>query len=235
MSKRKPRMWITYAWIDDKAGDFSYLAQQLEAAGVEAKYDRITLIPGRRRLWEQIADQILKGDIDGWGYLVTRESILSEPCREELAYALDRAMKAKGDGFPIIGLIHGVPFEDVPAALRVRLCVPLSSPNWLEEVKAGLENRPPRIPSQPRRKYVWTIHGPYLGDPALTAIEVRPRFEELMRWRFVVPARVPVVQWGHGPAGGRQALANTSHEKVESRREISHSAAGLRNRRQTLA
>ena len=195
MSKRKPQVWITYAWADNEVGDFSYLMQQLDAVGVQAKYDRIALVAGKR-LWEQIGEEIVNGDIDGWAYLVTPKSIASEACREELAYALYRAMKDKGTDFPIIGLIHGVNFDEVPPSLAVRLCVALSSPTWAEEFKAGLEHRPPRIASPHQTKYVWEVHNPYRGDHTLTAIEVRPRFGEVMRWRFVLPASAKVARWG---------------------------------------
>ena len=33
---------------------------------------------------------------------VTRKSLNSEPCREEVAYALDRALQTRGDAFPLI-------------------------------------------------------------------------------------------------------------------------------------
>lgn len=41
------RIWITYAWVDNEKGGFRYLVQELKAVGVEAKYDRIEIIPGR--------------------------------------------------------------------------------------------------------------------------------------------------------------------------------------------
>lgn len=49
------KLWITYAWDNNKDGDFDYLAQELEDSGVATSYDKIALIPGRR-LWDQIAE-----------------------------------------------------------------------------------------------------------------------------------------------------------------------------------
>ena len=43
----KPRVWITYAWVDNEEGDFTYLVQELNTYGVDAKYDKIAIIPGR--------------------------------------------------------------------------------------------------------------------------------------------------------------------------------------------
>lgn len=197
----KSRVWITYAWKDNEEGDFSYLVQELSAVGVEAKYDRIAIIPGRD-LWDQIANEIANGDIDGWAYLITPNSLASEPCREELAYALSRALNTRGRNFPLIGLLQGVRIQDVPPALRVRLCVSLANPNWKEEIKAGIEGRPPQVPSVPQSKYVWRIHQGFRGLAASTAIEVRPRFGEIMYWRFAVPTSATVASWGHGPSGG---------------------------------
>jgi hypothetical protein len=196
-----PRVWITYAWKDNEEGDFSYLVQELSAVGVEAKYDRIAIIPGRD-LWDQIANEIANGDIDGWAYLITPNSLASEPCREELAYALSRALNTRGRNFPLMGLLHGVRIQDVPPALKVRLCVSLANPNWKEEIKAGIEGRPPQVPSAPQTQYVWRIHQGFGGVAASTAIEVRPRFGEIMYWRFAVPTSASVTSWGHGPSGG---------------------------------
>ncbi len=53
-------LWITYTWADNDEGDFDYLVNQLEDAGVPAIYDKIALVPGQR-LWEQIAAQISTG------------------------------------------------------------------------------------------------------------------------------------------------------------------------------
>lgn len=195
------RLWITYAWADDDQGDFRYLVQELKAAGVDATYDKIAIVPGRR-LWDQIAQQISQAPIGGWAYLITPNSLASERCREELAYALDRALKDKGGDFPLIGLLHGVGTNDVPPALRVRLCVSLASPDWKEEIRAGLEGRPPEIPSATQSQYVWQVHRGYGQNSKLTAVEARPRFGEIMYWRFIVPRSASVVRWGHGPAGG---------------------------------
>jgi len=100
-------------------------------------YDRIALISGRR-LWDQIANRISSPALAGWAYLLTPDSISSPACHEELSYALQRAIDTKSVDFPLVGLVHGVPIKEVPIALRVRLCVSLSDPDWVEEVRAGV-------------------------------------------------------------------------------------------------
>jgi hypothetical protein len=196
-----PTLWITYAWSDNTEGDFSYLVQQLESAGITVRFDRVALVPGHR-LWEQIGTRIAQDPLDGWAYLVTANSLASQPCREELAYALDRALREKGQAFPLIGLLHGVRIVDVPPALRIRLCVDLASPNWVEEVKAGLEARAPQAPSATQGTFVFQLHPAYGGEPDITAVEIRPRFGEIMYWRIAVPTSAVVAAWGHGPSGG---------------------------------
>jgi TIR domain len=200
-------VWITYAWADDEEGDFAYLVQELEAEGVEAKYDKVALIPGRD-LWDQIGNHIANGSIDGWAYLITPNSLASEACREELAYALGRALKTKGRDFSLIGLLHGVRFEDIPPALRTRLCVSLASPNWKQQIKAGLEGQALQKASPPQTHYVWQVHQPYSGSATSVAVEVRPRFGEVMYWRFAVPTSATVARWGYGPAGGGLIAGN---------------------------
>ena len=117
-------LWITYAWSDNDDGDFDHLLNQLTVAGIDALYDKIALIPGQR-LWEQIASRITEGNLSGWACLLTPNSLSSQPCREELAYALDRALGTQDQNFPLIGLLHQVPISEVPVSLRTRLCVDL--------------------------------------------------------------------------------------------------------------
>jgi hypothetical protein len=92
--EKKLQAWITYAWTDNEEGDFGYLVKELESIGVIAKYDRVCLKAGRD-LWEQIGDKITTSNIDGWCYLVTENSLVSEACREELSYALKRVKGVK--------------------------------------------------------------------------------------------------------------------------------------------
>jgi len=194
-------LWITYAWVDDEEGDFTYLVQELRGVGVEATYDKIALVPGRR-LWEQIGNKIMNEPLKGWAYLLTPNSITRETCKEELAYALYRALTEKGGDFPLIGLVHGVEIDDVPAALKVRLCVNLADPNWRELILAGVQGQPPKATTQQASTFVWNVHQGYGGNPSHIAVEVRPRFGSIMYWRFIVPRSASIVNWGHGAANG---------------------------------
>jgi hypothetical protein len=209
-----PKVWITYAWADDREGNFAYLVQQLAAVGVQAEYDKVAIIPGRD-LWGQIGDSITKGSIDGWAYLITPDSLASEACREELAYALSRALSSRGRNFPLIGLLHDVGIQDVPPPLKVRLCVSLANPDWKEQIKAGLEGRAPEVSPASQSQYVWKIRQGYRGQSFLKAIEVRPRFGEVMNWRFVVPKSVSVANWEHGPFLNVNSISENPASVVE--------------------
>src|SRR5437762_3142792 len=125
---KKPRLWITYTWDDNEKGNFSYLVQQLNEVGIESVYDRVSLIPGRI-IWDQISNRIIESSLDGWGYLLTPKSIANPRCREELAYALNRALYNRGQDFPLIGMLHDVEVKDIPDPLKIRLCVNLADPN----------------------------------------------------------------------------------------------------------
>ncbi len=197
-----PSLWITYAWADNVEGDFDYLVQRLSAAGVRATYDRVALIPGQH-LWTQLGARICSDALAGWAYLITPASLNSRPCQEELAYALQRAMDSKDETFPLIGLLHNVSIRDVPPTLRVRLCVNLANPDWIEEIRAAVEQRPPARQTTTQGDLIVRLHDAYLGNPGQKAIEVRPRFGELRFWRFAFPkSGVQPVNFGYGPANG---------------------------------
>jgi hypothetical protein len=196
-----PSVWLTYAWKDNDEGAFDYLVDELGRGGVSVGYDKIQLIPGRR-LWEQIGDRIMAPDLGGWAYLLTPNSIASEACREELAYALYRALQ-RGNDFPLIGLLHQVPISSVPVPLKVRLCVDLRASNWVEQVKAGVENRPPARAAAPSSPFVIRKHENFGGIEGTSAIEIRPHLGDHPNWRVAYPADADnILRIGAGPSGG---------------------------------
>lgn len=211
-------LWITYAWSDNDEGDFDFLVQELGKAGITAKYDKIALIPGRK-LWAQIADRISSDALSGWGYLLTPKSIASAACQEELSYALQRALETKGQEFPLIGLLHSVSIRDVPLALRVRLCVNLANPDWIEEIRAALTGTMPQRVAPSQNPFVMKIHKNYLGRSDQVAIEIRPRFGELRYWRLAFPTSGPQpIRWGTGPANGG-GIGSTMRDVIEGEYE----------------
>lgn len=195
-------IWLTYAWADNDEGDFDYLVQELSREGIPAIYDKIALIPGRK-LWSQIAEKISDELLSGWAYLLTPNSLVSNACQEELSYALQRAVETKGDEFPLIGLLHGISIRDVPLPLRVRLCVNLANPDWIEELRAAILNQPPIRKKSDQEPYIIKIHRNYQRQEGVNAIEIRPRFGSIMYWRFAFPKDGPQpARWGSGPADG---------------------------------
>ena len=169
-----PRLWIMYAWTDNVDHDVDFIAQQLTTAGVTVNLDRWTIGAGRR-LWEQIESFITDiSQSDAWMIYATQNSLSSEPCKEELAYALDRAIHSRGDAFPLIGLFpSSMDHQLIPASIRVRLFVSLAEPEWKERIVAAVEHRNPIIPIPVIKPYVLTAHP--APPPFKFLFEVRPR------------------------------------------------------------
>ncbi len=169
-------IWITYAWIDNSDGDVDFVAQELTRSGLTVKLDRWNVGAGRR-LWEQIEQFITDpAQCDAWLLYATQNSLGSEPCKEEFAYALDRALKSRGNPFPIIGLFPSTVDNNlIPAGLRTRLYVGITDPDWKERIKSAAEGRAPAIVSPTVQPYSLTVHNVTNQGTSHFAIEVRPR------------------------------------------------------------
>lgn len=128
------KLWLTYAWKDNETNDVDFIAQRLREQHVEVKQDKNQLLAGKR-LWQQLDEKISWSDIDAWAIFVTENSLKSEPCQEELAYAIDRALRTKGTEFPIIG-IFPTPIDRqlIPSAIATRLWVHLKDENWSRQI-----------------------------------------------------------------------------------------------------
>lgn len=181
-------VWITYSWVDNQDHDVDFVAQELIGAGVIVKLDRWNMTAGKR-LWDQIANFISnRSESDAWLFYATQNSLASEPCREELAYALDRALKSRGEAFPMIALFpSSVEQHLIPASLRVRLFVSLSDPDWKERVVAAVEGRSLSAPTIPVQPFVMQSISP-VPEPFKVTIEFRPRAGVWYPFVFAVPA-----------------------------------------------
>jgi hypothetical protein len=137
------KLWLTYAWKDNEDQDVDHVIQELKRVGLQVGFDRAHIIPGQR-LWTQIDKAISDPETDAWAILATENSLRSEPCLEELAYALDRALRTRGTDFPLIG-IFPAPIDRaiIPSAIATRLYVTLQQPNWPALVAAGAQKRKP--------------------------------------------------------------------------------------------
>jgi len=141
------------------------------------KLDRWNLRAGTR-LWEQIADHITNpAQCDAWLLYATQTSLGSEPCREEFAYALNRALSERGQTFPIVGIFPATVDQSlIPPGIRARLYVSLTDPDWKERVKAAVERRDPNITLRHLDPFEIKIHS--FNPPQLDrklAVEMRPR------------------------------------------------------------
>jgi hypothetical protein len=177
-------VWITYAWKDNETHDVDFIAQELQALGLQVKLDRWNIQAGNR-LWTQI-EKFIQSDAesDAWILYATQNSLSSEPCREEYSYALDRALSQRGPNFPVIGLFPS-PVEKslIPAGIRTRLYVSTTDPDWKERILAAVQGRSVAIPKpllEPYSLKVHSVEGGYL-------IEVRPRAGVWFPFSFAVP------------------------------------------------
>ncbi len=181
-------IWITYAWEDNKSQDVDFIAQELISEGLNVKLDRWNLRAGIR-LWDQIANFIINpAECDGWLFIATQNSLGSEACREELAYAIDRALSQRTAAFPLIGLfLSSVDNGLIPAAIRTRLFVSIRDPDWKERIRAAVENQQPNISRHILKPYHFTLHPKGEKDTAW-AIEVGPRAGTWVPFFVAVPA-----------------------------------------------
>lgn len=177
-------VWITYAWKDNEDGDADFIAQELQNEGIEVKLDRWNIQAGKR-LWNQIESFIQNEDkTDAWVFYATQNSLGSESCKEEYAYALDRALTTRGSSFPVIGLFPGpVDKTIIPAGIRTRLYVSITDPDWKERIHAAAESRAPLISKPAIEPYSLKVHKVEGGS----FIEVRPRAGVWFPFSFAVP------------------------------------------------
>lgn len=164
------KLWITYAWKDNEQEDVDFVARKIRDLGVEVLLDRTQLLAGTR-LWDQISKQIDDSSLDGWAIFASENSLASEPCQEELAYALDRALRTKGSNFPLIG-IFPAPMERkmIPSAIATRLYVSLKDADWATRVADAVNGRSSIKPPEPDDDY-FNIH----QLPNEWVYEMRPR------------------------------------------------------------
>ncbi|MEE8389378.1 MAG: hypothetical protein V3S14_01090, partial [Anaerolineae bacterium] len=125
---------------------------------------------------EQIATFITNSrESDAWLLLASANSLQSEPCKEEFAYALGRALKTRGNHYPVIALFLG-PVDEalIPPAITTRLFVSSTDPDWKERIVAAVEGRDLQVSMASVEPYHIQVHSNQGGEKPF-AIEVRPR------------------------------------------------------------
>ena len=169
-------VWLTYAWNDNKDADVDFVAQELQRMGLAVKLDRWNIGLGKR-LWQQIENFICNpNESDAWVIYATQNSLGSEACKEEYAYALDRALHSRSTAFPIIGLFPSTVDNNlIPAGIRTRLHVSMIDPDWKERIKAAAEGHDPIITSPIVQPYTIDIQKETHQSNSRFVIEIRPR------------------------------------------------------------
>lgn len=205
------RVWITYSWLDNEDSDVEFIAQQIGTQGFDVRMDRWDITAGRR-LWEQIERFISHTEeSDAWVFYATQNSLGSEPCKEEFAYALQRALSSRTEHFPLIGLFPSAVEKDlIPAGLSTRLYVSLEDKDWLERLAASINGQKPNISREHLEPFSYKIH-PTNNDQFNYVFEVRPRAgswaqpfiavpsHEVERTRWIMPVTAKVAGSGRVP------------------------------------
>jgi len=209
------KLWLTYAWADNEDQDIDFIIQELDKTELDVQFDRRNLIPGQR-LWTQIGGTITDPkECNAWGVVLTQNSINSQPCIEEIAYALDRALSAKSEGFPLFALLHNISTSNLPPALKIRLCIPLENNNWVDQVVSAVKKKPPGFVPSGLNDWVLnehTVEGGY-------ALEIRPRFDRISP--FAVAVDLEEKESGNvtgsslGPAG-QIPTGYVAHSRIDS-------------------
>jgi hypothetical protein len=198
------KVWITYSWLDNEDNDIEYIAQQIESQGFEVKLDRWDISAGER-LWDQI-DRFISdpSQSDAWVFYATQNSLKSEPCKEEFAYALQRTLGARDDNYALIGLFpSAVEKSLIPSGISTRLYVSLEDPNWLERISASIKGEKPNIHREqlapyivkkydtPNREYKYVLEfRPRAGTWAQPCILIPSDDVEKTKWILSVTAKV---------------------------------------------
>lgn len=165
------KLWLTYAWKDNHDQDVDHVISELKRVGLELAYDRVHIVPGQR-IWSQIDQGISDPNTSAWAIFVTENSLSSEPCLEELAYALDRALRTRGTDFPLIGIFPApIDRSIIPSAIATRLYVHLRQPNWALLVADGVEKRQPSAARANVTPFVVRVH----NVDGQEVLEIRPR------------------------------------------------------------
>ena len=167
---------ISYDPADNLDNDVDFAVQKLEEAGLSVKAAEWSIHAGSR-LWQQIAHFITsQAESDAWLLYATPRSLGSEACKEEIGYALTRALETRGKSFPIIGIFPGPIDENlIPAAIKSRSSVSLTDSDWVEKVQAAAEGSP-TVRKNVIDDYALQVHDFKDGQGRhRKVVEVRPR------------------------------------------------------------
>jgi hypothetical protein len=139
------KIWLTYAWLDNTNLDVDFVRQEIIKAGAEVLLDRWEVAAGAS-LWQNIEAGIRDPNrSDAWAIYATEEALRRSAVREELDWALNRALISRSKHYPLIGIFPGpVPEIAIPAPIKVRRYVTLAEPAWQAVVVAAACGFPPK-------------------------------------------------------------------------------------------
>lgn len=204
------RLWLTYAWKDNQDQDVDYVIGELQAKGIEVHFDRAQLLAGQR-LWQQIDKGITDPTrSDAWAVFTTKNSLESEPCLEEIAYALDRCLRTRGGNFPLIGIFpEPLDRSIVPSAIATRLYVTLQDADWAKSVSDGIGQTQRAFQTAPVQPFVLRTH--MVGSEYV--LEVHPRAGNWHAAAILVPENEKdrFIEYWPGPKGRPKKYGSKEH------------------------
>lgn len=170
---KKKKVWVSYSHKDNANGDVDFIVQELQAIGLDVRFDRNAVIAGLP-LWDQLQQMISsENECDAWVIIMTETSLKSEACSEEQAYALDRALRQGRSKFPIIGLGFGyVSTTLIPPMIRTRLFLNMTTDtDWADRIYSAAHGTLPTYNIPPVQPISATKH--VVKDRAV--LELHPR------------------------------------------------------------
>lgn len=205
----QPTLFLTYARSDNQDNDVEFIRTSLEPE-LNVVLDYVLLNPGQPMV-PQLEDAILS--CDAWAMFVSTRSLASKNCREELLWAFNRAMQAKGE-FPLIGLVKGgTRPETLPSALQVRLWISLDDPDWKDRLVNAVLGRSPPPHGAPVKPYKIRWHE--LGrDAHGVVMEVRPRLATWHELWVEIPRSTAQTESPYSAVGVPDEIPTTSEKLV---------------------
>ena len=115
----------------------------------------------------------------------------------------------------MFALLHEVQANDLPPALKIRLCIPLENNDWVNQVVAAIEKKPSGY--VPKDLDSWILNEHKTDDGFV--LEIRPRFNRISPFAVAVDFHEKesgnVTKCSPGPAG-RVPTGHVAHNWINS-------------------
>ncbi|MDP2872600.1 MAG: hypothetical protein Q8P31_08700 [Bacillota bacterium] len=169
-------VWLSYDKEDNRSGSVTFIAAELERAGLSPRLDARDL-RGPESLWSQAGAYLSNvRSVSAWCLYLTEQSISDSRVAGQLVTTLFQAARRRPRDLVTASLFPGS-FDPalIPSGLRTRATVLLAEQYWAERLRAAVEGRQPEIPPPGLAPYALAIHQWGRDRASQQAIEIRPR------------------------------------------------------------